>query len=84
VNQTYKERVLRWRIMRHEELPEGHKAEYRAAGIDPDNNWALIWSFNDEDAAKKCLADCDADKASWQTFKLVDGGSETEIERSIW
>lgn len=84
MTETYMERVNRWRILRHDELPEAHKAEYRAAGIDPDNNWSLIWSFNDEAAAQKCLMDCNADKASWQTYKLVDGGAATEIERSIW
>lgn len=81
---TYKERVLRWRILRHDELPEAHKAEYRLNGIDPDNNWSLIWSFETEEAAKDQLADCIKHAAKWQTYKLVDGGGEIEIERSIW
>lgn len=84
MNQTYKERVNRWRILRHEELPEAHKAEYRLSGIDPDDIWSLIWSFEDEEPAKKQLAACIADARSYQTYKLVDGGAATEIERSIW
>lgn len=84
MTETYKERVNRWRIMRHDELPEAHKAEYRLAGIDPDNNWSLIWSFETEAAAVTMLADLNERKAKWQTYKLVDGGAATEIERSVW
>jgi hypothetical protein len=84
VSETYKERVNRWRILRHEELPEAHKAEYRLSGINPDDLWSLIWSFETEQAAKAQLADCIASARSYQTYKLVDGGSATEIERSVW
>lgn len=84
MNQTYKERVNRWRIMRHDELPEAHKAEYRLSGINPDDLWSLIWSFETEAAARQCLAECEIRKTSWQTYKLVDGGEAMEIERSIW
>lgn len=81
---TYQEKVNRWRIIRHDELPEAHKAEYRASGIDPDDNWSLIWSFETEEAAKKQLANCIADAAKWQTYKLVDAGKAEFIERSMW
>ncbi|MBT1509374.1 hypothetical protein KIP88_02570 [Bradyrhizobium sp. SRL28] len=84
MSETYKERVNRWRIMRHDDLPEGHKAEYRAAGINPDELWSLIWSFESEEAALKCLADEEAHAAKWQSFKIVDGGEAVEIERSVW
>jgi len=84
VSETYKERVNRWRIMRHDELPEAHKAEYRLSGINPDDLWSLIWSFESEDEARRCLAECEINKASWQTHKLVDGGEAIEIERSVW
>jgi len=82
--ETYKERVNRWRIIRHEELPEEHKAAYRLEGINPDDNWSLIWSFDTEDAAKMQLARCNASKARWQTYKLIDGGKTEYIERSVW
>jgi hypothetical protein len=82
--QTYQERVERFRIIRHEELPEAHKAEYRLRGIDPDDNWSLIWSFDDSEAAEKCLADCNERKASFQTYKLVDNGEASFITRSVW
>jgi hypothetical protein len=84
LSETYKERVNRWRIMRHEELPEAHKAEYRLSGINPHDLWSLIWSFETEAAAVEMLAICNADKAKWQSFKLVDGGEAIEIERSVW
>jgi hypothetical protein len=81
---TYKERIARWRIVRHDELPEAHKAEYRLNGIDPDDNWSLVWSFANEADALEQLANDNARKASWQTFKLIDGGEAIEIERSAW
>lgn len=81
---TYKELVYRWRVMRHEDLPEGHKAAYRAEGINPDDLWSLIWSFKAEADALKCIADANVSKPSFWTYKLVDGGATTEIERSIW
>lgn len=84
MEQTYKEKVNRWRIMRHDELPEAHKAEYRLSGINPDDLWSLIWSFESEPAAINMLADLNGRKASWQTYKLVDGGEAMEIERNIW
>ena len=84
MSEVYKERVGRYRIMRHDELPEAHKAEYRLSGINPDNLWSLIWSFDSENAAVKCLAEENASKAKWQSFKLVDGGEAVEIERVAW
>src|SRR5262245_18592098 len=81
---TYKERVNRWRILRHEELPERHKAEYRLNGIDPDDCWSLIWSFETEEDAVEMLAHLNETKRDYQTYKLVDGGAATEIERSVW
>ena len=82
--QTYTETVNRYRILRHDDLPAAHKAAYRAEGIDPDDLWSLVWSFTDLDAAQACLAQSQADAASFQTFKLVDAGAATTIERPIW
>ena len=84
MNETYKERVNRWRILRHDELPEAHKAEYRLSGIDPDDLWSLIWSFETEAGALSMLARLNEEKSKFWTYKLVDGGAATEIERSIW
>jgi len=82
--QTYQERVERFRIIRHEELPEAHKAERRLRGIDPDDCWSLIWSFDEIADAEKCLADCNESKASFQTYKIVDNGEASFIERSMF
>lgn len=82
---TYREKVLRYRILRHEELPERHKEAYRADGIDPDDLWSLIWSFGTKEAAVKCLEDEEAEAPAHWTFKMVDAGVEEEyIERQIW
>lgn len=82
--QTYKETIGRYRIVRHDELPEGHKQAYRDRGINPDDNWSLVWSFHDEAAAEKTLANCQEDAAPWETFKLIDHGETTIIERPVW
>jgi hypothetical protein len=83
---TYIEHINRYRILRHEELPEAHKAEYRLSGIEPDDLWSLIWSFNDEAEAIKCLAEYNdrPDKPSFYTYKMVDAGKEEDVERVAW
>lgn len=84
MSQTYMEKVNRWRILRHEELPEAHKAAYRLDGIDPDDIWSLIWSFESEDSAVEMLDKLNRRPSKFWTYKLVDGGSATEIERCVW
>ena len=81
---TYTETVNRYRIVRHEELPEENKQCYRDAGIDPDDNWSLIWSFTDEASALEQLEALRADAPVFWTYKLVDGGEATTIERPAW
>jgi len=58
MSETYQERVGRYRIVYQYKLNEQMRAEYLAAGIDPENNWSLEWSFDDKDAAEEQLADC--------------------------
>ena len=82
--ETYQERVGRYRIVRHEELPDAHKAEYRLNGIDPDTLWSLVWSFDDEQSAKEQLAICIQHQPSYATHKIVDNGAPTFIERTAW
>lgn len=78
---TYKETVFRYRVLRHEDLPEFHKAAYRAKGIDPDDNWSLIWSFMTKEAALACLKQERAGAPSFYTYEMVDGGQSEIIER---
>lgn len=83
---TYREPIGRWLILRHDDLPEEHKAAKRAAGIDPDDDWSLIWSFPSDsldhalEQYKRCVEDC----ARWETYKLVDGKEDDYIERPIY
>lgn len=83
---TYVETVYRYRILRHEDLPESHKAAYRLRGIDPDDNWSLIWSFKDRESAEETLASYvdDPDKPSFYTYKMVDAGQTDHFERQTW
>lgn len=81
--QTHRETILRYRILRHCELPEAHKAEYRKMGIEPDGIWDIIWSFSTEEAAMQCLEECRQDAAFFETYEFRDNGTETVIERPI-
>ena len=82
--ETYTETVHRFRIMRHEEQPEEHKARLRIMGIDPDDNWQLVWSFADRRSAHRELKILQLESAWFQTYKLVDAGEETTIERTAF
>jgi hypothetical protein len=88
---TYQERILRYRILRHEELPPAHKAEYRLRGMDPDDMWSLVWSFNDLASALMTLENCVQDSHESEfsmvtrpVWRIVDAGQETVIEREAW
>lgn len=78
------ETVYRYRILRHDEMPESRKAEYRALGINPDNNWSLIWSFYDRKDAEDQLLKCKNNAYVWETYKLVDAGQTDKIASSVW
>ena len=80
----YQERILRYRIVRHEDLPDEHKAQYRLRGIDPDDLWSLIWSFETLEAAQEQLAEENSRKSRFQTYKIVDAGKEEVVEREEW
>lgn len=69
---TFGEPHERFCVIKHEELPEDHKACYRINGMDPDRVWSLVWSFADEAAAEAQLAECVEEARSYQTFKVVD------------
>lgn len=86
MTETYNERVLRYRVLRHEVITdESRRAYYRLNDVDPDNIWNLIWSFNNLADAEDQAED---ERKYWKEpnwiIKVVDAGSETVIERSIW
>ena len=56
--ETYQERVLRWRIIRYDELPEEHKAALPAERNRPGQRLVADLVVRDEAAAIKCLANC--------------------------
>ena len=82
--ETYRERIGRYRIVYHEELPEAHKAEYRISGIDPDARRVLYWSSNDLAHADEELAYCQKHAPSYKTYYLIDAGKEEVVERAAW
>lgn len=83
--QTYKETVLRYRVVRHTEYDAATKASFRLNGIDPDDNWSLVWSFEDlESAERQAERDRKIFKAPTYTIKVVDNGEASVIERPIY
>jgi len=78
---TYTETVLRFRVFRHDELPEQHQQAMRDRGEDPDARWSLVASFESVADACACMVDETGRKADWQRFKVVDAGKTQEIER---
>lgn len=83
--ETYKERIGRYRIVYHEELPEAHKAEMRLCGIDPDARRCLEWSFDNINDADEMLTECILNnKSRFKTYYLIDAGKEEIIERAAW
>ncbi len=77
---TITTKINRYRLERHDELPEGHQAEYRARGIDPATLWSLLWSFENREAAEKMKAEYEADAPSWATYRIVDAGATQYVE----
>lgn len=89
---TYKEKVNRFVVEYHEELPAKHKAEMRLNGIDPDERWCLMWSFEKEEGA---IRQKEADEAwysefcqkhgyrPFKTFRVRDLGETMYIQRSV-
>jgi len=84
--ETYTEKVNRYVIERHQELPEDAKAVYRIEGINPDEIWSLIWSFETKEAAEEMLAEEQARAAKYKTitYRMRDLGQTQYIERSVW
>ena len=81
---TYRETIHRFRIIKHDELPEEHKEAMRAEGIDPDTHWTIYASFAYEADAIHALAQIKARAAKWETYKIKDHGEAVEIDRPIW
>lgn len=84
---TYQETVNRYRILRHDDLPETLKAKLRLHDIDPDDLWSLAWSFETlEDAEEKLSEEINraAEFGFKRTYKIVDNGEASTIERPVW
>ena len=69
------ETIYRYRILKHEELPESHKEALRQRGINPDTRWSLVYSFEKLNDAIFTLEECNYTKADYETYKLKDAGA---------
>lgn len=90
--ETYVERINRYVVEYLEDMSEDRKALYRLNGVDPDDDWRLMWSFETlEGAEDQCEAEttrhndfcesygCDPFKA----YRVRDLGAPKEIVRQM-
>lgn len=74
---TFKERVLRFRVLR--QLVDAER--------NPEGLWSLIFSTNNPESAEKFAEQERKDLAKYNLpdlVKVVDNGEETIIEREVW
>ena len=81
---TYTETVYRYQVLKHTEQAEEYKEAYRKDGINPDDVWSLIWSFRNKEDAEEAIQSEIGQAYPNETFKLVDAGDTTHIERQVW
>jgi len=90
---TYVERFLQYVVERHEEVPENQKALYRLNGVNPDNCWSLIYSFNNLESTNTCCNEertrhekfcIDYQHPRWATYRVRDLGGPIKITRQTW
>jgi hypothetical protein len=64
---------FRFLVLRHEKRNRRARAEMRLNGIDPDDNYSLIWSFRDRvNAERQMASDQEVFKEPIWTFHIVD------------
>ena len=96
--ETYKERILRYRVVRCAHMTRELVAEYRINDIEvPEDEIRreLVWSFHDLETAKEqCAEENERLKEyfgekhpeylakTW--YDVIDGGQETVVERMAW
>jgi len=80
----YFETVQQYVLERQTELPEEMKAEYRIKGVNPDELWELIWSYQTEEAAKLQLAREEAKGSKIWKWRMRDLGGAKTIKRVAW
>ena len=83
MTQYYTETVFRYTVQVVADLPEEHKAHYRAEGIDPENNWSLRASFLKREDAQKHLDRVNEEKFILKS-KIHDFGETQHIQRPFW
>lgn len=87
----YEERVNRYRVLRRTnydaETAEGRQAiaELKLHGIDPEDSWSLVWSFENLESAENQAAE---ERKFWKepryTVAVKDAGEATVIKRPIY
>ena len=91
--ETYVEKINRFVVEYHEDLPAQHKAEMRLNGINPDEHWVLKWSFENEENAIEQMKEDEEWYATFclkngypirKEFRVRDLGETQYIKRSAW
>jgi hypothetical protein len=82
---SHTETILRYRVVKLEDRGPEVRAALIERGIDPDQNWKLVWSFNElADAEKQMEREIEEGKEygldKYDTYKIIDNG-ETEYRQ---
>lgn len=86
---AHTETILRYRVVVNEDRGPEVRAALIERGIDPDNNWKLVWSFNELADAEAQMEQCiEEDKEygldKWNTYKIIDHGETEYREVADW
>lgn len=77
-------RLGRYCVMKHESFSEATKAEFRAAGIDPDTLHTVAYSYDDERCARARLAvEIARNRNPFLRYVFHDMGESEIIETSL-
>ena len=75
---TYQEPIGRYvveKLENYEGLPE-FRAELKLKGMDPDNNWLLVWSFEEEQLACEKMSSQSACDRLHRRWRVRDRGAD--------
>lgn len=83
---TYEEPIGRYRIFRNDNMLGERGAQIRAEGHNAENDWRLVWSFNELEAASMKFAQESMRSGAYSLWKIVDAGENAPktITRTVW
>ena len=80
----YMEKINRWVVEKMAiKLDDQYRAEMRINGLDPDDHWTLVWSFETKYPAYRQMW-ADQKRSTLYRYRVRDLGEAQEVRRAIW